>query len=64
MSIDTDLEERLKNILTEVEGAGEVSVMISYSSTSTVIPVYNESKSTTVTQEDDRRRRVENNIAR
>jgi len=53
ITISTDLEERLTNILSQVNGIGEVSVMISYSTTSTVVPMYNETKSTTVTEETD-----------
>lgn len=51
--INNDLEERLTQILSEVEGAGKVSVMISYSSTSEIVPLYNENKSETITEEDD-----------
>lgn len=48
-----DLEKRLENILSQVEGAGEVSVMLSYSSTSQTVPMYDESESSTVTEETD-----------
>lgn len=51
--LNNDLEKRLENILSKVDGVGSVSVMISYASTSEIIPMYNLTEDTTVTQETD-----------
>ena len=50
---NNDLEKRLENILSKVDGVGNVSVMVSYASTSEIIPMYNLTEDTTVTQETD-----------
>lgn len=49
----TSLEKRLENILSKIEGVGGVSVLITYSESSTIIPMYNESSSKSVTEETD-----------
>lgn len=49
----TSLEKRLENILSKMDGVGEVSVLITYSESSTIIPMYNESTSKSVTEETD-----------
>lgn len=49
----TDLEKRLESILSKIEGVGEVSVLLTYSESSTVVPMYNESSSKSVTEETD-----------
>ena len=48
-----DLEKRLENILSKIAGVGEVSVMITYSQTSEIVPIYNENISKSVTEETD-----------
>lgn len=48
--IDTELEE----ILSKIEGVGEVNVMITYSQTSQTIPLYNEDRTTKDTEETDK----------
>lgn len=48
-----DLETRLENVLSKMEGVGEVSVLVTYSQSSQVIPMYNESSSKSVTEETD-----------
>lgn len=48
-----DLEKRLENILSKMDGVGEVSVLVTYSQSSQVIPMYNESNSKSVTEETD-----------
>lgn len=51
--IADNLEERLENILSKIDGVGEVSVLLTYSQSSQVIPMYNESTSKSVTEETD-----------
>lgn len=53
LDISTDLERRLEAILSKIEGVGEVSVLLTYSESSTVVPMYNESSSKSVTEETD-----------
>lgn len=48
-----DLELRLEKILSKIEGVGEVSVLITYSQSSRIVPMYNESTSKSVTEETD-----------
>lgn len=49
----TQLEKRLEDILSKIDGVGEVSVLVTYSQSSQVIPMYNESVSKSVTEETD-----------
>lgn len=49
----TDLEKRLETILSQIEGVGKVSVLLTYSESSTVVPLYNENTSKSVTEETD-----------
>lgn len=51
--ISTDLEKRLESILSKIDGVGKVSVLVTYSQSNTVIPMYNESMSKSVTEETD-----------
>lgn len=53
LDTSTDLERRLEAILSKIEGVGEVSVLLTYSESSTVVPMYNESSSKSVTEETD-----------
>lgn len=48
-----ELEEKLKNILSKIQGVGEVEVCINYSESSEVIAMYNENSKTSTTQEND-----------
>ncbi|MBP3597178.1 MAG: hypothetical protein J6J60_07275 [Clostridia bacterium] len=48
---ETDLEVRLKNILSKISGVGNVEVMITYSESSSVSPLYNETSSVSVSEE-------------
>lgn len=52
-SSSSDLEKRLESILTKIEGIGEVSVLITYSESSSTIPMYNVSSSISTTEEKD-----------
>lgn len=51
------LEQKLENILTKIDGVGEVAVLITYSQSSQIVPIYNESTSKSVTEEKDTSRR-------
>ena len=48
-----DLEKKLEAILSSINGVGEVRVLITYSQTSIVNPVYNENYDESVTEEAD-----------
>lgn len=51
-SQNSDLEQKLKKILSNISGVGEVEVLITYSQTSVVNPIYNEDYGESVTEED------------
>ena len=49
---DTEnLENKLKNILSKIQGVGEVEVCLNYSETSEVVAMYNENSTTSTTEE-------------
>lgn len=48
-----NLEEKLKNILSKVQGVGEVEVCLNYSESSEVVAMYNENSTTSTTEESD-----------
>ena len=48
-----DLEKRLEDILYKMSGVGKVKVLVTYSQTSSVIPMYSENESTSITEEID-----------
>ena len=48
-----DLQTDLEDILAKMHGIGKVDVLITYSQTSTVVPIYSETQSSTVTEETD-----------
>ena len=50
---DINLERKLENILSKIEGVGKVSVLITYSESSTLIPIYNVNDSTSKIEEKD-----------
>ena len=52
-SQNNDLEQKLKKILSNISGVGEVEVLITYSQTSVVNPIYNEDYGESVTEEED-----------
>lgn len=52
----SELEEKLENILNKIEGVGNVKVMVTYSQTSQTIAMYNEDNSESTTEESDTRR--------
>ena len=51
--VKDDLEERLEDVLESISGVGEVKVLIKYSESSTVVAMYNETSSESITQESD-----------
>ena len=51
--VKDDLEERLEDILESISGVGKVKVLIKYSESSTVVAMYNETSSESITQESD-----------
>ena len=52
-SQNNDLEQKLKKILSNISGVGEVEVLSTYSQTSVVNPIYNEDYGESVTEEED-----------
>lgn len=48
-----DLQTELEDILCKMNGIGKVDVLITYSQTSTVVPMYSETQSSTTTEETD-----------
>ena len=48
-----DLEEKLEEILSKIQGVGEVNVFINYSESSEIVPMYNENTKTSNTEETD-----------
>lgn len=50
---EDNLEQRLENILGKIEGVGKVKVMLTYSESSTLRPVYNEDSKISNTNETD-----------
>lgn len=52
-SFSDELELKLKNILSQIEGAGYVDVMVSYLNSGEQIPMYDSSQNVMVTNEED-----------
>ena len=50
---ENQLEKRLENILSKIEGVGKVNVMLTYSQSSEIVPVYNETSKDSSTEETD-----------
>ena len=50
---EDSLEIRLENILSKIAGVGKVNVMITYSESTQVVPVYNKKEKTSNTDESD-----------
>lgn len=49
----SSLEDRLKSILSKIDGVGKVDVLISYSESSQIVPMFNENIKETSTEEQD-----------
>lgn len=52
-NLGDELENKLKNILSKIDGVGNVEVLITYSETSQIQPVYNEESTEENTEETD-----------
>lgn len=52
-TIQDDTETKLENILSKISGVGKVKVMLTYSQSSTTLPIYNENSKITNTTESD-----------
>lgn len=50
---EDNLEKRLEQILESIQGVGKVNVLIKYSTSSTIVAMYNETNSESTTSEDD-----------
>ena len=50
---NSDLEDKLKNILQKIDGVGKVDVLITYSESNKVLAMYNEDSTTNDTEEKD-----------
>jgi len=50
---EKDISKKLESILSKISGAGEVNVLLTYSKTSEIIPVYNENINESITEETD-----------
>lgn len=48
-----DLEKRLENILNKISGVGNVSVLLTYKESGSIIPIYNINSSTSTEEEKD-----------
>ncbi|MGN1299196.1 MAG: hypothetical protein ACI4UE_04360 [Candidatus Scatovivens sp.] len=46
-----NLEEKLETILSQIQGVGKVNVLITYSESSSINPLYNENSSSSTTEE-------------
>lgn len=49
----TDLEKRLENILSKISGVGEVSVLLTYKESGSLVPIYNINSSISTIEEKD-----------
>lgn len=52
-NVEDELESKIEGILSKMEGVGKVSVMITYSKGSEIVPIQNETSKTSTTQETD-----------
>lgn len=52
-NIEDDITRRLEEILTSIKGVGKVKVMLTYSRTSQIVPIYNEDSTQKDTEETD-----------
>lgn len=51
--LSTDLEKRLENILSKISGVGNVSVLLTYRESSSVVPIYNINSNISTIEEKD-----------
>lgn len=50
---DDNLEKRLENILSKISGVGKVYVLLTYTESSSLVPIYNVNSSTSILEEKD-----------
>lgn len=50
---ENELETRLEDILSKIEGVGEVDVLITYNESTEILPIYNKTEKTSNTTEED-----------
>lgn len=50
---DDNLEKRLENILGKISGVGKVYVLLTYTESSSLVPIYNVNSSTSILEEKD-----------
>jgi len=53
-SSDENIEKKLENILSQMEGVGKVKVLVTYSQTSQIVPLYNQDLQVSTTEESDK----------
>lgn len=53
LNTSENLEKKLENILSSIDGVGKVKVLIKYSESSTIVAMYNETSSESTTAEND-----------
>lgn len=53
VSSEYNLEEELEQVLSKISGVGQVEVLVTYSETSEIVPMYNENYTESTTQETD-----------
>lgn len=51
--ISNEFERKLEKILEKITGVGDVSVLLTYSESGSIVPIYNVSQSTSTTEEKD-----------
>lgn len=51
--VEEGIEQKLENILSNIKGVGKTKVLITYSQTSQIVPMYDEDSSTSTTEETD-----------
>ncbi len=52
-TIENDIEKKLEEILSNIKGVDDVKVLITYSETEKLVPLYNENSSQSTTEETD-----------
>lgn len=51
--VSTDLEKRLEDILSKISGVGDVSVLLTYKESESIVPVYNINSNVSLIEEKD-----------
>lgn len=52
--VEDNIEAKLENILSQMDGVGKVKVLVTYSRTSQIVPLYNEDSEESTTEETDK----------